>query len=170
MAQSDPAAGAGRQSRQVAGVDESAVKQLEDGPEPARGASDSSTGDHLANERRPLAWARTGIAAMGLGFIVAPWGAVACCGANEVRTRCAHRAWRRLHGIWSGAHALGSRANHPSNLAPSLGRRGRRCVPSAGRHPSLGLGPVLAPCGLVLATYLILTGQCDIVQARHIAI
>jgi putative membrane protein len=34
----------------------------------------SATRDHLANERTLLAWSRTGIAIMGLGFVVARFG------------------------------------------------------------------------------------------------
>lgn len=34
----------------------------------------SATRDHLANERTLLAWSRTGIAVMGLGFVVARFG------------------------------------------------------------------------------------------------
>src|SRR6185437_5529329 len=36
--------------------------------------SPSATRDHLANERTLLAWSRTGIAIMGLGFVVARFG------------------------------------------------------------------------------------------------
>jgi putative membrane protein len=36
--------------------------------------SPSRTRDHLANERTLLAWVRTGIATIGLGFIVARFG------------------------------------------------------------------------------------------------
>src|SRR5258708_26080152 len=39
-------------------------------PEP----SPSATRDLLANERTLLAWARTGVAIMGLGFVVARFG------------------------------------------------------------------------------------------------
>jgi putative membrane protein len=41
-------------------------------PEP----SPSATRDLLANERTLLAWARTGVAIMGLGFVVARFGLV----------------------------------------------------------------------------------------------
>jgi putative membrane protein len=37
-------------------------------------AAPSRTRDHLANERTLLAWVRTGIAIIGLGFIVARFG------------------------------------------------------------------------------------------------
>jgi putative membrane protein len=37
-------------------------------------SSPSAIRDHLANERTLLAWARTGLAVMGLGFVVARFG------------------------------------------------------------------------------------------------
>jgi putative membrane protein len=37
-------------------------------------SSDRHTSDHLANERTFLAWIRTSIAVMGLGFVVARFG------------------------------------------------------------------------------------------------
>src|SRR5258706_14890487 len=46
-------------------------------PEPPSPApSPSATRDLLANERTLLAWARTGVAIMGLGFVVARFGLV----------------------------------------------------------------------------------------------
>ena len=38
------------------------------------GGSDTLIRDHLANKRTMLAWARTGIAVMALGFVVARFG------------------------------------------------------------------------------------------------
>jgi putative membrane protein len=43
-------------------------------PEPQRPASDRRLADHLANERTLLAWNRTGIAIIALGFVVARFG------------------------------------------------------------------------------------------------
>ena len=42
--------------------------------EAARPSGDRRLADHLANERTLLAWSRTGIAIIGLGFIVARFG------------------------------------------------------------------------------------------------
>ncbi|HEU0028520.1 MAG TPA: DUF202 domain-containing protein [Ktedonobacterales bacterium] len=42
--------------------------------EPQRPASDRRLADHLANERTLLAWNRTGIAIIALGFVVARFG------------------------------------------------------------------------------------------------
>ena len=43
-------------------------------PPPRTAPSESNARDHLANERTLLAWARTGIAVMALGFVVARFG------------------------------------------------------------------------------------------------
>jgi putative membrane protein len=40
----------------------------------AEGATKDRISDHLANERTYLAWLRTGIATIGLGFVVAKFG------------------------------------------------------------------------------------------------
>lgn len=42
--------------------------------EPPSSGGGSNARDHLANERTLLAWARTGVAVMGLGFVVARFG------------------------------------------------------------------------------------------------
>lgn len=43
-------------------------------PSPRPAPSESNARDHLANERTLLAWSRTGVAIMALGFVVARFG------------------------------------------------------------------------------------------------
>jgi uncharacterized membrane protein YidH (DUF202 family) len=60
--------------------------------------SPSRTRDHLANERTLLAWVRTSMAIIGLGFIVARFGLL----LRELGTQidiCCRLACRRL-SVW----------------------------------------------------------------------
>lgn len=111
--------------------------------------------DHLANERTLLAWARTSVAMMGLGFVVAKFGLL----LRELGSGVAHRTPTGLSaGIGVALVLLGALM-----LAGAFLRHLR--IASDIEHNRVRYDPILTGAlvaalliaGIILAVYLIIT-------------
>jgi putative membrane protein len=117
--------------------------------------SPSRTRDHLANERTLLAWVRTSIAVIGLGFIVARFGLL----LRELGATNPHPLPTGVSTVFGVALTL-------CGVVVLLLSLQRYCTVGAGierneynRSPNLviALTAVLAAAGVLLAIYLIIT-------------
>jgi putative membrane protein len=117
--------------------------------ESAAGAEDTnsfdSLRDHLANERTLLAWSRTSIAIVGLGFVVARF---ALGGQSVTALSTAFGVALVLCG--GGLLALALRRY--MGVGESIQRRDFRWSPTIG----VALAGVLELCAVIICVYLIL--------------
>lgn len=124
------------------------------GPAPSGG---DTARDHLANERTLLAWLRTAVAVMALGFVVARFGLL----LRELGAKAA----RPSAGANSIATVFGTALVIAGGLMVVLGvvtyvRRGRAIEEHAYRwSPTIiiVLAAVVVVVSILLATYLLLT-------------
>lgn len=124
---------------------------------PARPPNPNELRDHLANERTLLAWARTAITIMALGFVIAKFGIL----VREVRglTQAAQDAvhFSALFGAalaCTGAVALAFAAAGFVRLKRGIDRQEVSFSPTVG----LVVAAVLTIVGLLLAVYLLVSG------------
>ena len=124
---------------------------------PAKPPNPNELRDHLANERTLLAWARTAITIMALGFVIAKFGIL----VREVKglTHAAQEAvhFSALFGAalaCTGAVALAFAAAGFVRVKRGIDRQ------EVSFSPTLGLvvAAVLTIVGLLLAVYLLVTG------------
>jgi putative membrane protein len=122
---------------------------------PSTGPVPDSLSDHLANERTFLAWVRTSIAVMGLGFIVARFGLF----LREFSTGSSASPSLGSELVGVLLVLLGSLL---VGLAGFRFRRVQKGIDSQNyEHPSgidLVLAGVLVAVGIALAAYLVATG------------
>ena len=115
-----------------------------------------TTGDHLANERTLLAWSRTGIAVMGLGFVVARFGLLLReLGARQSQ-RVASSGLSTAFGVFltvSGAVLLGLALLRYLRVGQAIDRDDFHWSPWLGG----AFTAILVVAGVVLAVYLLLT-------------
>ena len=111
--------------------------------------------DHLANERTFLAWMRTAITAVGLGFVVAKFGIL----LREVGGAHVHALTARAGAIIGVALVLGGMLTAVMATVRFLQIRRdlERNVVRYSVGLDIGLGIVVALAGIVLAVYLIVT-------------
>jgi putative membrane protein len=120
-----------------------------------REPSTSRTRDHLANERTLLAWVRTGIAIMGLGFIVARFGLL----VRELGATNSHPLPTGVSTVFGVAFTL------CGVIVLILSLQRYRAVGEGIERNEYGWSPrlaitltlVLAAAGTALAIYLIIT-------------
>lgn len=108
--------------------------------------------DHLANERTFLAWMRTAITMVGLGFVVAKFGIL----LREVGSTHVHARTGAIVGV---ALVLGGMLSAVTATVRFLQIR-RDLERNVVRYSStldIGLGIVVTVAGIVLAVYLIVT-------------
>ena len=124
---------------------------------PAKPPNPNELRDHLANERTLLAWARTAITIMALGFVIAKFGIL----VREVRglTHAAQEAvhFSALFGAalaCTGAVALAFAAAAFVRVKRGIDRQEVYFSPTVG----LVVAAVLTVVGLLLAAYLLVTG------------
>ena len=124
---------------------------------PAKPPNPNELRDHLANERTLLAWARTAITIMALGFVIAKFGIL----VREVRglTQAAQDAvhFSALFGAalaCTGAVALAFAAAGFVRLKRGIDRQEVSFSPTVG----LVIAAVLTIVGLLLAVYLLVSG------------
>ena len=124
---------------------------------PARPPNPNELRDHLANERTLLAWARTAITIMALGFVIAKFGIL----VREVRglTHAAQDAvhFSALFGAalaCTGAVALAFAAAGFVRVKSGIDRQEVYFSPTLG----LVVAVVLTIVGLLLAAYLLVSG------------
>ena len=124
---------------------------------PAKPPNPNELRDHLANERTLLAWARTAITIMALGFVIAKFGIL----VREVRglTQAAQDAvhFSALFGAalaCTGAVALAFAAAGFVRLKRGIDRQEVSFSPTVG----LVVAAVLTIVGLLLAVYLLVSG------------
>src|SRR5919197_5627799 len=124
---------------------------------PAKPPNPNELRDHLANERTLLAWARTAITIMALGFVIAKFGIL----VREVRglTHVAQEAvhFSALFGAalaCTGAVALAFAAAGFVRVKRGIDRQEVYFSPTNG----LVVAAVLTIVGLLLAVYLLVTG------------
>jgi putative membrane protein len=120
-------------------------------PEP----SPSATRDLLANERTLLAWARTGVAIMGLGFVVARFGLAIrqlTVGGGALAPRGVSTAFG-VALVLSGALLLVLAMIRYRRVAQDILHNRVRWDPRLG----ILLTGLLVLTGLLLAVYLLLT-------------
>jgi len=121
-------------------------------PEP----SPSATRDLLANERTLLAWARTGVAIMGLGFVVARFGLAIrqlTVGGGALAPRGVSTAFG-VALVLSGALLLVLATIRYRRVAQDILHNRVRWDPRLG----VLLTGLLVLAGILLAAYLLLTG------------
>lgn len=123
---------------------------------PAKPPNPNELRDHLANERTLLAWARTAITIMALGFVIAKFGIL----VREVRglTHAAQEAvhFSALFGAalaCTGAVALAFAAAGFVRLKRGIDRQEVSFSPTVG----LVVAAVLTIVGLLLAVYLLVS-------------
>ncbi len=113
------------------------------------------TRDHLANERTLLAWARTSLAVMGLGFVVARFGLT-------LRESSNGQALYRPTGLSTpfgvllvlcGVALLASALQRYLAAGEAIERQRFQWSPRAG----IVLSGILGLAGLLLVVYLVLT-------------
>ena len=124
---------------------------------PAKPPNPNELRDHLANERTLLAWARTAITIMALGFVIAKFGIL----VREVR-ELSHAAQDAVHFsalfgaalACTGAVALAFAAAGFMHVKRGIDRQ------EVSFSPALGLvvAAVLTIAGLLLAVYLLVSG------------
>jgi putative membrane protein len=124
---------------------------------PARPPNPNELRDHLANERTLLAWARTAITIMALGFVIAKFGIL----VREVKglTHAAQDAvhFSALFGAalaCTGAVALAFAAAGFVRVKRGIDRQEVSFSPTVG----LVVAAVLTIVGLLLAVYLLVSG------------
>src|SRR5919199_3401694 len=124
---------------------------------PAKPPNPNELRDHLANERTLLAWARTAITIMALGFVIAKFGIL----VREVRglTHAAQEAahFSALFGAalaCTGAVALAFAAAEFVRVKRGIDRQEVYFSATVG----LVVAVVLTIVGLLLAAYLLVTG------------
>ena len=124
---------------------------------PAKPPNPNELRDHLANERTLLAWARTAITIMALGFVIAKFGIL----VREVRglTHAAQEAvhFSALFGAalaCTGAVALALAAAGFVRVKRGIDRQEVSVSPTVG----LVVAAVLTIVGLLLAVYLLVSG------------
>jgi putative membrane protein len=124
---------------------------------PAKPPNPNELRDHLANERTLLAWARTAITIMALGFVIAKFGIL----VREVRglTHAAQEAvhFSALFGAalaCTGAVALAFAAAGFVRVKRGIDRQEVSFSPTVG----LVVAAVLTIVGLLLAVYLLVSG------------
>ena len=124
---------------------------------PAKPPNPNELRDHLANERTLLAWARTAITIMALGFVIAKFGIL----VREVR-ELSHAAQDAVHFsalfgaalACTGAVALAFAAAGFVRVKSGIDRQEVYFSPTLG----LVVAVVLTIVGLLLAAYLLVTG------------
>jgi putative membrane protein len=123
---------------------------------PAKPPNPNELRDHLANERTLLAWARTAITIMALGFVIAKFGIL----VREVRglTHAAQEAvhFSALFGAalaCTGAVALAFAAAGFVRVKRGIDRQEVSFSPTVG----LVVAAVLTIVGLLLAVYLLVS-------------
>ena len=124
---------------------------------PAKPPNPNELRDHLANERTLLAWARTAITIMALGFVIAKFGIL----VREVR-ELSHAAQDAVHFsalfgaalACTGAVALAFAAAGFVRVKSGIDRQEVYFSPTLG----LVVAVVLTIVGLLLAVYLLVTG------------
>jgi putative membrane protein len=116
---------------------------------------DSRARDHLANERTLLAWARTGIAMMGLGFVVARFGLL----IRELGARVRNPLPTGISAAFGttlvvlGAVMLALATARYLRVGREIDAQHYRWSPAL----NLALSGLLVLAGVVLAVYLIIT-------------
>lgn len=117
--------------------------------------SPNAARDHLANERTLLAWVRTGIAVMGLGFVVARFGLL----VRELAGQPSHAAPAGTSTAFGTAFVLAGAALMALALVRYV--QAGRAIQRNAFHwsPVLGMLPavVLLIAGILLAIYLVIT-------------
>ena len=129
------------------------MRQADGAPETK--PSESAVRDHLANERTLLAWARTGIAIMALGFVVARFGLL----LRELGHDLPHtlpQGFSTFFGtalVVCGAVLMALAIARYLRIARQIEQR------SFGASPGLGiaLATVIVISGVLLAIYLLVT-------------
>lgn len=132
----------------------------DDTPAPAPSPSPSATRDLLANERTLLAWARTAVAIMGLGFVVARFGllireltgSVSSAGTSQLPRGISTAIGVAL--VLCGALLLALAHWRYRVIAHDILHNRVRWDPRLG----VALTGLLVLAGLLLAAYLLLTG------------
>ena len=111
--------------------------------------------DHLANERTFLAWMRTSVALVALGFVVARFGIL----LREIAGGHAHVFTARAGAVVGVLLVIGGAS--AAILATLRFLRLRRDIERGRVVPSpaidLALGGIIALAGIVLAIYIVIT-------------
>jgi putative membrane protein len=119
------------------------------GAEPDRPANANATRDHLANERTLLAWVRTCIAIIALGFVVARFGLV----IREVGGAAPNQTLRGFSTAFGVALvACGALLVIPATVQY---RRTARAIEDNTYQPSFTLAMILAGGSVVAAALLL---------------
>jgi|SRR5690242_7035866 inner membrane protein YidH len=117
--------------------------------------SPSATRDHLANERTLLAWARTSVAIMGLGFVVARFGLLIreLARSGERMLPSGTSTVFGLALVLCGVLLLSLALLRYLRISEDISQNRRRWSPKLG----VLLTGVLALAGVLLALYLMLS-------------
>lgn len=125
--------------------------------QPLHPTSQSSARDHLANERTLLAWSRTGIAVIALGFVVARFGLL-IRELNQQHVAASSHAVGISTWFGTGLVACGSAVLLLAmRRYLRVGRQIERGAYDWSPGLSSALAVILAGAGVLLAVYLLLT-------------
>lgn len=116
---------------------------------------ESNARDHLANERTLLAWARTGIAIMALGFVVARFGLL-LRELGHAAPRLLPQGASTLFGtalVVCGAALMALSLAHYLRIARQIEQRSF----SASHGLGVALAAIIVISGALLAIYLLVT-------------
>lgn len=122
---------------------------------PSRGTNPNELRDHLANERTFLAWMRTSITIVALGFVVAKFGIL----LREVGGSHVHSLTARVGAVVGVTLVIGGIALAGLATAKFLRTRRdiERAVVSFSPALDIALAVAIALAGIVLAVYMIVT-------------
>ena len=135
------------------------MEEKQSDAQPKTGTESTRAREHLANERTLLAWIRTAIALMGLGFVVARFGLylreISAIGGHPVQSESSYSGPIGIALVASGLLAVGISTFRFFQARDQIERG--RFEPEA--FPEVAVVAVTLVAGAALIIYLALSGR-----------